>query len=538
MKIKVPAPTLLDRAISYVSPQRGLQRLHARTMQEMALGGAYSSGSTVTNPRNWRAVPRSALTDQAGELYDMRGRSRELARLSPIAIGAINTNVDRVVGTGLALSAMPNGRILGWTEQQLNDWKARTQDEFAMWADSAASCDLTEVQNFDQLQALVLRSTLESGDCFSNLPDAPAATRMRPYRLRVQVLEADRVGNPGGQFDTDDVAGGIRMDSNGRPVACHLYDRHPGSLQLVGNRWAGQWVDLLGNSGRRRMLHHFDRLRPEQPRGLPYLTPVIECIKQITTYTDAEIKAAVVSSMFTVFVTTPEGDSSPLFTGGDPGQAQAQGSVPQGAPDADVAMGSGAIVGLTGNERIDFADPTRPNTAFEPFTLAVIRQIGVALGLPYELLIKQFNASYSASKAALLDAWQYLRRRRRWLALSFCQPVYETWLTEAVILGRVKAPGFFEDPLMRWAYTRAEWFGDSQGSINPKDEVAAYRDAIDARLCTRERAEWELFGTDFNRTLEAKRAEEDALRTANLTPVPKAGAAAPGGTPNPQPSGE
>lgn len=180
MKIKVPAPTLLDRAISYVSPQRGLQRLHARTMQEMALGGAYSSGTTVTNPRNWRAVPRSALTDQAGELYDMRGRSRELARLSPIAIGAINTNVDRVVGTGLALSAMPNRRVLGWSEQQLNDWKARTQDEFAMWADSASSCDLTEVQNFDQLQALVLRSTLESGDCFSNLPDAPNPTRMRP----------------------------------------------------------------------------------------------------------------------------------------------------------------------------------------------------------------------------------------------------------------------------------------------------------------------------------------------------------------------
>lgn len=116
------------------------------------------------------------------------------------------------------------------------------------------------------------------------------------------------------------------------------------------------------------------------------------------------------------------------------------------------------------------------------------------------------------------------------MALSFCQPVYETWMAEAVALGRIHAPGFFADPLLRWAYTRTAWTGDSPGSINPKDEVAAYRDAIDARLCTRERAEWELFGTDFNQTLPVKAAEEAALDRNQLKPVPKAGAAAPAAT--------
>jgi capsid protein len=150
----------------------------------------------------------------------------------------------------------------------------------------------------------------------------------------------------------------------------------------------------------------------------------------------------------------------------------------------------------------------------------------MGLGIPREVLLKQFNSSYSASKAALLDAWVHFRSERFWAGLSFCQPIVETWMAEAVFIGRIKAPGFFSDPLMRWAYTRAAWPGDSMGSINPKDEVAAYTAAIDARLMTRERAEWELGGTDWNATFDQKLAEHLRLAKVGLLPVPKAGAAA------------
>jgi hypothetical protein len=49
---------------------------------------------------------------------------------------------------------------------------------------------------------------------------------------------------------------------------------------------------------------------------------------------------------------------------------------------------------------------------------------------------------------------------------------------------------------------------------------------------TRERAEWELFGTDWYETFDAKKTEQTMLADADLLPVPKAGAAAgPGDTP-------
>jgi lambda family phage portal protein len=525
---------LIDRAIAVYDPVRASKRLHARAqlaaidaMPRITFGSMAGSGSSEGNTasakggsRWWNPRARDARSDTLPQLIAERAKSRELARTSPIACGAINTNVDRVVGTGLALSAQPNRTILGWSIEQAIEWKRQVHAEFSLWADSAES-DQAQTLNFYEQQALVLRAVLESGDCFTLLPDG-SRTSTQPYVLRIQILEADRIGNPFGKMDSESISGGVWFGTTGAPDAYHVYDRHPGASYIGGKSMlGGQWIARLGGSGRRRILHHFRKLRPDMPRGVPYLAPIIECIKQISRYTDAEIAAAVISAYFTVFIESDSGNPSPVFSG------------EQGAdtPGADIGLGMGAVVGLAKGEKATFANPNRPNPNFEPFILGVISQIGMALGIPRELLIKQFNSSYSASKAALLDAWIYFRSVRTWLARSFCQPVYETWLSEAVAIGRISAPGYFTNPLMRWAYTRAAWNGDSMGSINPKDEVAAYAAAIDARLMTHERAEWELFGSDFNDTFDQKKAEHDQLAAAHMLPVPKAGAAAPNTAP-------
>lgn len=522
---------MLDRAIAAVAPAWAAKRAHARVQLDavaalpelQAMDSGASNAATGITRRFWNPSTRDAKSDTLRHLRTQRAQSRDLARTSPIAVGAINTNVDRVVGTGLALSAQPALQVLGWTPEQAIEWKALVQREFSLWADST-ECDIEQQLNFYQQQALVLRSTLESGDCFTLLPDGER-TATQPYALRLQVLEADRIGNPLGMVDSSTVAGGVKLAPTGAPLAYHLYDQHPGGyVPGSGSLFAGTWVDRLGRSGRRRILHHFRKLRPGMPRGLPYLAPIIDCIKQISRYTEAEIMAAVITAYLTVFIETPEANAAPVFDGAA--------EVAQGQ---DVGLGMGSVVGLAPGEKATMVNPGRPNPNFEPFILAVIKQMGIALGLPFELLVKQFNASFSASKAALLDAWVYFRGVRYWLSLSFCQPVFETWMAEAVGIGRVPAPGFFADPLLRWAYTRAAWPGDSMGSINPKDEVAAYVAAIDARLMTRERAEWELFGTGWDDTYVQKLTEFKRLSKDGMLPTPKAGAAAPQSTSQPTP---
>ena len=198
---------ILDRAIHQVAPGWSAKRQEARARVDLlnkldtllpgadmsaSMGG--SDGGAFPNPSNaggrfWRTTPRDARSDTLHRLPTQRGASRELARTSPIAVGAINTNVDRVVGTGLALSAQPSRIILGWSADQAAEWKARyVQPEFSLWADSTDS-DIERTLTFYQQQALVLRASLESGDCFTMLPDGERTATM-PYRLRLQVLEA------------------------------------------------------------------------------------------------------------------------------------------------------------------------------------------------------------------------------------------------------------------------------------------------------------------------------------------------------------
>ena len=513
---------LLDRAIGVFAPQLALKRATARAAFE-AFSGNGSDGAPLS-PMNgrWSVVARSADADIVRGLKRQRAESRELRRTNPIATGAIETNINRVVGTGLQPVPEPDARVIGWSEEQAAEFKEIVAREFSLWADSK-ECTLDGGQTFYERQALVLGARHESGDCFTILPDGDA-TPTQPYRLRLQIIEADRCATPAAETGKVDIVEGVRL-AGGAPVAYYILDAHPGAFNALGKTaMTGRWYEAVGPTGRRRILHHFRPTRPEQTRGVPYLAPVIQVIKDLGRYTEAEISAAVVSAFYTVFI-EQDGASAPAPIFGADSNAAA--STNETVPPAgqEVEMGPAAVIGLAKGEKANFANPNRPNTAYEPFVMGLLTLIGAGLGLPVELLIKRFNSSYSASKAALLDAWQHFRTERTWLALSFCQPVYETWMAEAVASGRIRAPGFFTDPLVRWAYTRAAWHGDSQGSINPKDEVAAYRDAIDGRLMTHERAEWELFGSDFTRTFPVKRRELQMLSNDGMAPVPRAGAA-------------
>ena len=102
---------------------------------------------------------------------------------------------------------------------------------------------------------------------------------------------------------------------------------------------------------------------------------------------------------------------------------------------------------------------------------AIVRQIGIALEIPFEVLTKHFTASFSASRAALEMAWQFFSKRRFWLANRFCQPTYEWVIAEAVASGLLPAPGFFDNPLIRRAYLGAEWVGPARISLDPMKDA-------------------------------------------------------------------
>lgn len=70
---------------------------------------------------------------------------------------------------------------------------------------------------------------------------------------------------------------------------------------LTASHWTR--VEAYGKkTGRQNDLCLMQRERAGQLRGVPLLAPVLESLKQLGRFTDAELTAAVISAMFTVFI--------------------------------------------------------------------------------------------------------------------------------------------------------------------------------------------------------------------------------------------
>ncbi len=86
------------------------------------------------------------------------------------------------------------------------------------------------------------------------------------------------------------------------------------------------------------------------------------------------------------------------------------------------------------------------------------------------------------------------------------------WLSEAVASGRVSAPGFFADPLVRKAWLGCEWIGPSQGQLDPGKEVKAEILAVQHGFTTHEDATMRLNGGDWSSNMDQLAREYEKLK--------------------------
>ncbi|KKL68479.1 hypothetical protein LCGC14_2124550, partial [marine sediment metagenome] len=151
------------------------------------------------------------------------------------------------------------------------------------------------------------------------------------------------------------------------------YNLHVFHVDATDARSPTRWVESL----------KVFMLRVGQTREVPDLAPVIEMIKQLGRYTDAEVDAAVVSAFFTVFIKSASpGGFAPMKP-----ETEVGGKV----TDKDYKMAPAAILELNPDEDISTASPGRPNDSFDPFIKAISSLIGVALELPQQILLKEFS---------------------------------------------------------------------------------------------------------------------------------------------------
>lgn len=474
--------------------------------------GHSEGGANLTKPtlKEWRPRHYSAKSDIDLNLRLLRDRASDLVTNSPLGAAAIQTELTGVVGAGLRVFPQPKYKELGLSAEQAREWSRRTKLEFELWANNL-DADFQRRNNFYELQRVAFCSYLTDGDAFCIFKRR--FRKGQPYTLRLHIIEAQRVSNPltGNMgispvemiYGDNRIINGIEVDKSGRMVAVWVSSRiwnEPLSLQ-DDLKWTR--IKIFGReSGERNILHVCYDLRADMYRGAPFLSPVIETLKQVSRYSEAELVSAVIKSFFSIFFIQPAGnfDLNEIL--------------PANAPVVDVReykLGSGTISALPRGVDVKAVENNNAQSTFDPFVTHFTRQIASALNLPQEILVKQFQASYSASRAAMLQAQDEFRQRRLSFVNDFCQPIYENFLIEAVSTGRINAPGFFDDALKRYCWSSADWRNEQTHSLDPVKEVNAAMLRIQAGLSTRAKETADLIGADFYENLEQLAIEQKLM---------------------------
>ena len=403
---------VFDRAVAAVAPVHAAKRAAARAALKIIDSGYGNYGANLTKKslRGWEFYGGSAKEDIEDNIDILRQRSRDAYMGIPTASAALKTMRTNVIAGGLMPAPQIDAEFLGLTPEDAEKLQAQIVREFALWADTPV-CDADRVDNFYKLQQLTFLSYAMNGDAIVLLPTKEQTGQ--PYSLRVRLVEADRVCSPDGfdrlvpctvqGHDVHCIVQGVETDADGMVVAYWVCDRHP----LASNAYTSggpHWTRVEAytkTTGRRNVLHVMNRERAGQRRGVPMLAPVLEALKQLGRYTDAEITAAVLSAMFTVFVKQGVASDARPF-----GEMLPPDMLIDAQDQSSIELGPGAILSLNPGEDVEFADPKHPNTGYDAFTNALIRQIGAALEIPPEVLFKQFTTSYSAARGALNEFWR------------------------------------------------------------------------------------------------------------------------------------
>lgn len=516
---------ILDKTIAYFFPKIGLKRAEYRARNSMAAAsmqqlfpepsGYLTAGMQKRSLRGWRASAISPDADILPKIQSARASSRDLFMNTPLANAAIKRIDTNVIGHGLTLQSRIGRAALGLNDKEADAWERNTEMLFRIFADSK-NCDISRAQNFYQLQSLAFVSPLLSGDVFFSLPWKPV--KGWPYELRIKLIESDLCSNPDMSLDTEDTAGGIKIDSDGAPLSYFFANKFSAGEDIF-SMTPREWKEVPAfdeETGRQNIYHIFDKTRPGQRRGIAFLAPVFEVLKQTSRLTEAKLMQNLIQTFFTVFIKDSKGPVSL-----QPNFGPQTSVLSDDEPDIEnqYELGNANIVELDDSKDITIADPHRTDVGFQSFFESMVKQISASCEVPFEQLLLHFSASYSASRAALLEAWKFYRKRRATFALEFNQPVYEAWLYEMVYKGVIKAPGFLEDPILRKMWCKTQWGGSGQGQIDPLKETDAAIKKINYNLSNYEDEHTAIYGGDWESSFDRKVREDSLIKENGQQPL-------------------
>ena len=445
---------MFERAISAISPKWAFKRSAYQNAMRVTAASTYHGGDTSQGRyRVWRNLGRSAPNIAHGEHSTIMRRANELYRDNPLVRNIIDILADNIVGS--------NGVRL---QSRIPDDTLRKQAE-AAWELFSERPVVGSTMSLQEALILITRRALIDGELFI----LPVMYRKGDgIKRRMQLVDAERVWSTGtGGLEHN----GIVVDSMGVPVA-YMVESGSGVESISTSKLNLRRIPATDSRGRPNMLHYYVEERPGQLRGVSALAPVLNTVRDLGDYLENELILQQVSACLGVFIST----DSPYQMA----YAAADGTDSSGQQVQDLSPAE--IYRLKPGERIEVVDPKRPGNNIDAFVERICRLIGVGIGLPYEMVMRDYSkTTYSSARSVLLETRRGFVIRRNRLIHRVLRPLYRLVLEEAYLRGMFDAGDYYANER---DYLAASWIGSGWGWVDPVKEVSASQLSIEANLST------------------------------------------------------
>ena len=385
--------------------------------------------TTDANRRHWTSADNLSAdaANSASVRRTIRSRARYEIANNSYARGLVVTLADYVVGDGPLLQMLTDD----------DDYNSAIEAAFGRWADSIFFAEKLRTMHM---------AAVGDGESVGLF-----VTRRRPVdpcTLDIRLVECDRLASPT-LLPIPREVDGIRLDESGEPLAYTILREHPGSNLLLA-------VDF-DEYPAAQVLHYFRPDRPEQHRGVSQLSPSLPLYALLRRYGLAVLNAAETAANAQIVIHTDapanEDDTHEPPAAGDPFFLS-----PEGATFLPNQWD------MTGFQ------PTQPTTSHKEFVGQVLREIGRAQCVPYNIVAGD-SSDYNYASGQLDKQMFFLdvgvnQQRLRSMVVD---RTFDEWGREAAMV-----PGYLEP--QHAARLRAErpdhsWLWTKPEHVDPEKEA-------------------------------------------------------------------
>src|SRR5690606_16660985 len=120
------------------------------------------------------------------------------------------------------------------------------------------------------------------------------------YRTAIHMVDPDRLSNPFGQPDTEELRKGVEKNADGAPIGYHIRRAHPADVfgfttDPFSWDYFPRWHDTENGWQRPGVVHLYDKRRPGQSRGISRLVANLVKTRMLHRYSENEVRAAAIN---------------------------------------------------------------------------------------------------------------------------------------------------------------------------------------------------------------------------------------------------